>query len=141
MTCFWAVMLRSSTTMHVINVISLMELAKHWRKLEILMRRDTAMRLIILRLPSGTHREQVSAAFELLSEEEMVRLYRLPQAIFRGRVRDNQHDTAPDCHQSADDEIAVGQLVAPDAVDHKPDPESRQEYRRDSHDGILAVTC
>jgi hypothetical protein len=59
--------------------MNLMEIVKGWRALELRMRFNPEMRLITIRLPIGTKREQIYAAFELLTPDEMVRLYNLPQ--------------------------------------------------------------
>jgi len=143
MTSFWTVLLRSSPMkMHVISVMSLMELVKNWRKLETLLRSDSAMRLVTIRFPAGTHRQQVYAALALLAEDEKVRLYHLPQAISRVLSEwADQQDTACDRQQAADHEIAIAQLVTPDAIDHEANVKSREKDRHNAHDGILALPC
>ena len=61
------------------SILSLSEMLETSRVLDLKLRFNPDMRLVTMRLPSGTRREQVFEAFDQLTDEERSRLYRLPQ--------------------------------------------------------------
>lgn len=62
-----------------VDAFSLQDVASYAYYLNIRMRYNPDIRLVTLRLPGGTKREQVLAAFECLTEDERMAAYRLPQ--------------------------------------------------------------
>lgn len=83
----WIVLLRpcDDGSMIAIGVATLREVAETARQLGLKMRFN-AIRLVTMRLPAGTRREQVYDAFKLLSNDERLRLYNLPQRSIMGRA-------------------------------------------------------
>ena len=82
----WIVLLRPDEGgITAMGVATLREVAETARQLELKMRFNP-IRLVIMRLPAGTRREQVFDAIELLSNDERVRLYNLPQHPIMSRA-------------------------------------------------------
>jgi len=72
-----AVMRPVQGIVQIIKVWSLIEMTRRVREVEFWLRRHADLRFVILRLPSGTRREQVLAAFDLLTYDEKLRLFNL----------------------------------------------------------------
>lgn len=87
----WIVMLRpcdDNGTIAATGVMSLREMLENARWLDLRMHFNS-IRLLTMRLPAGTRRDQVFDAFELLTNDERVRLYNLPQHPMR--LSSNEH--------------------------------------------------
>jgi len=63
----------------VIGIVSLREMVDTARMMELKMRYNPDMRLLTMRLPRGTRREQVMEAFDQLTTDERMKLYNLPR--------------------------------------------------------------
>jgi len=74
----WILLLRQRDAILVERVLTLHELAQAQCTLSLRMRYNPDMRLVTMRFPAGTSREQVFNAFDLLTEGERSKLYRLP---------------------------------------------------------------
>lgn len=68
-----------------IGMMTLRELTTDCLEMELRMRYNPDIRLVTMRLPPGTRREQVSEAFDLLTDDERRRLYQLPQHPIKAR--------------------------------------------------------
>lgn len=76
----WTAVLRPYAGEVILSeVLTLTELSKKAVLAELRLRYNPSMRLLILRLPDGTRRKQVFAAFDLLTRDERRRLYHLRQ--------------------------------------------------------------